>query len=104
MVGTGRHHVVGREPRKATGACEAVLPVQELSGLRSLPQPHPSTSVRVTIAPSSNLAEETKLRGTPARSAAPSAELRHDGARGIERATSDTEKMLSHKGAKSTYV
>ena len=59
MVGTGRHHVVGREPRKATGACEAVLPLQELSGLRSLPQPHPSTSVRVTIAPSSNLAEET---------------------------------------------
>ena len=59
------------------------------------------------FAPSSNLAEETKLRRTPLVRLPIATELRHDGARGIgflERATSDTEKILSPKGAKSTYV
>ena len=44
-------------------------------------------------------------RRTPARSVAAPTELRHDGARDVRRATNVlTVKLLSPKGAKSTYV
>ena len=60
-----------------------------------MPQPHPSTSVRVSIVPSSILAEETRRACAPALHSsfgAPPTELRHDGARGVERASSDRLK------------
>ena len=60
-----------------------------------MPQPHPSTSVRVSIVPSSILAEETRRACAPGSAlsfGAPPTELRHDGARGLQRANSDHVK------------
>ena len=60
-----------------------------------MPQPHPSTSVRVSIVPSSILAEETRRACAPALHSSfgtlPT-ELRHDGARGVQRARSEQLK------------
>ena len=57
-----------------------------------MPPPHPSTGVRMSIVPSSILAEETRRACAPALHSSPPTELRHDGARGVQRANSGQPK------------